>query len=158
MGGARDRQQLGWALDHPQRERPPGRDATSRSAASGVVRALAAPAHERVDDQADDRRDDQVVEHLQVVAPVFPFVADGLAEQAEAEHPGQRAERGQPGEAPEGHLRDPGRQRDEGADQGQEPGEEDGRVAVALEPAVDPGQTRRADVDRRFFSSRSRRP
>ena len=87
---------------------PPGRRAR---------RIAAAPLVEPVDDQRDDRRDDDVVEDREVFAPLFPFVPDRPAEQSEADHPGDRAERGQPGEAPEGHFRQPGGQRDEGADQ-----------------------------------------
>ena len=131
-------------------KRPASRPA--RALASGSPscrRAAAAPAlDDHVDDQADDRGDHEVVEYLEVVAPLFPVVADGSPDQGEAEHPGERAERGQPGEAPEGHLRRrPAGSEMKARTSGSSAGEEDGRVAVALEPVVDPGQVRGADVD-----------
>ena len=172
VGGAGDRQQLGRALDDPERER---RRAGSRRLPSlkrrrPVARARLgpppAPAHDQqVGDQADDRGDHQVVEKLRWWRQSSQFRRPPCRS---GQKPGPRAcepSSGQPGEAPERHLRDARRQRDEGADEGQQPGEEDGGVAVALEPVVDPGEFPRADVDqagssragRGGRSSRSRR-
>ena len=61
-------------------------------------------------------------------------------------HPRQAAQERQDREAPERHPRDAGRQRDERAHDRQHAGEEDGRVAVALEPAVGHLEVVLADV------------
>ena len=97
MGGAGDRQQLGRALDDAQRERAPAgirrRPSLKRRRPAGSARlAVAGPPPRRrltisVDDAADDRGDDDVVEELEVVAPLFPVVADRSADQRRSRAP-----------------------------------------------------------------------
>src|SRR4051812_47756557 len=109
--------------------------------------ALAPTAHHEQHDADDDHRDDRVVDVVQVVLPLLPVRADLLADEREREHPGDAPREGEEREAPERHPRHAGRQRDERADDRQQAGEEDGRVAVANEPAVRGGEVRRPDPD-----------
>src|SRR3954447_4383054 len=87
------------------------------SDALGVLRrdipAAHAP-HEQVRDPADDQRGHRIVDVVQGVLPVLPVRSGLLAGEREEEHPGQAAEHREHREAPEGHPRGAGGQRDEG--------------------------------------------
>src|SRR3954469_14730128 len=112
----------------------------------GLGRALAPAAHDQQRDPEDDQRDDRIVDVVQAALPLLPVRADLLADERQQEDPRQAAGDREGGEAPERHLRHPGRERDERADDRQHSREEHGRVAVAGEPAVGPLQVRRLDV------------
>src|ERR1019366_2897682 len=96
------------------------------------------PANEGIDHPDHDQRHDEVVDVLEVLAHVLPFVADGLAGQRQAQDPGRATRDREKGEAPERHPRDAGGQRYERPDDRKHTTEEDRRIAVALEPAVGP--------------------
>ena len=76
-----------------------------------------ATSHDRIGDPGDDQQEDQVVDVLEALAHGRPVAPERVPGEREREHPGDRAEEGEHGEAPERHPRDAGGQRDEGADQ-----------------------------------------
>src|SRR5436190_1668336 len=130
------------------------RASASPSGSSGVLRrdiAAAPPAPPAHDEQRHNKQDGRrhgVVDVMQVVLPLGPVRAHRPADQREHQDPRDAPGERQHREAPEGHPRHAGGQRDERADDRQHPGEEHRRIAVLREPPLGPGEMLRLDVER----------
>ena len=75
VGGRGDRQQLGRALQQPERDRLSADASAAGSPDAWTAVAMPAPADEQVDRAEHDRRRDRVVDVVQVVLPALPVVA-----------------------------------------------------------------------------------
>src|SRR3954470_2830339 len=130
------------------------RASASPSGSSGVLRrdiAAAPPAPPAHDEQRHGKQDGRrhgVVDVVQVVLPLGPVRAHRPADQREHQDPRDAPGERQHREAPEGHPRHAGGQRDERADDRQHPGEEHRRIAVLREPPLGPDEVLRLDVER----------
>src|SRR6476646_8323761 len=85
-----------------------------------------------------DYGDKGVLDVAEVVVEALVAPAGRPADARERERPDGRADRRQDRVAPEGHLEDPCRDRDERADDGRDPSDQDREVIPAVEPALGP--------------------
>src|SRR6478672_5761544 len=94
-----------------------------------------------------DYGDKGVLDVAEVVVEALVAPAGRPADARERERPDGRADRRQDRVAPEGHLEDPCRDRDERADHRRDPSDQDREVVPAVEPALGPLELVVAEVE-----------
>src|SRR6266508_3444830 len=111
---------------------------TSTSGSGRTVSKSRRPnsAHYEIQEESQDSGHNGVVREAEVVVEGLVAPAQAPACACEREAPGRGADEGEDRVAPEGHPEDPGRDRDEGANDGRYPPEQDREVLPALEPAL----------------------
>src|SRR5215469_68229 len=105
------------------------------------------PTVDPIRDAYKDHEHDRVLDVTEVVLEALVARAEAVADADEGERPDRRPDERQAEEQRERHLEQPGRDRDERADDGQERPDQDTRLAPTPEPRVGPVEPFRRDVE-----------
>src|SRR5580765_2819718 len=122
---------------------------TSTSGIGGTARKSRGT-QSSVDPEGQDHQDcgdNDVLDVAEVVVEALVAPSSRPADARKREGPDRRADRRQDRVAPEAHLEDPGRNRDERADDGRDPSDQDREIIPAVEPALGPLELVVAEVE-----------